>query len=127
MSTILVIEDTQDNFDLIADALEDTHNVLHADNGRAGLTEAHRLKPDLILLDMVLPEIDGWEVVRRLKADCDLASIPVIALTAQAMKDDRAECLAAGCDDYISKPIAVRDLVALVARHLSSSSALETR
>ncbi len=119
MSTILVIEDTQDNFDLIADALEDTHNVLHANNGRDGLTEAHRLKPDLILLDMVLPEMDGWEVVRRLKADSDLASIPVIALTAQAMKDDRAECLAAGCDDYIAKPIKVRALLSLIDRHAS--------
>ncbi len=124
MSTILVIEDTQDNFDLIEDALEDAHELVHAKTGQEGLAQAEIVGPDLILLDMGLPGMDGWEVARRLKADHQLAGVPIIAVTAHAMTGDREKCFGAGCDDYLSKPIAVQDLVQLIDRHVSRSAAL---
>ncbi len=124
MSTILVIEDSQDNFDLIEDALEDAHELVHAKTGQEGLAQAETIRPDLILLDMGLPGMDGWEVARRLKADHQLAAVPIIAVTAHAMTGDREKCFDAGCDDYLSKPIAVQDLVQLVDRHVSRSAAL---
>ncbi len=124
MSTILVIEDTQDNFDLIEDALEDAHDLIHAKTGQEGLAQATAVRPDLILLDMGLPGMNGWEVARRLRADPKLASIPLIAVTAHAMTGDREKCFGAGCDDYLSKPIAVQDLVQLIDRHVSPPAAL---
>ena len=119
MSTILVVEDTQDNFDLIEDALEDDHNLVHASTGRDGLDQARALKPDLILLDMGLPDMDGWEVAQRLKADPETAAVPVVALTAHAMAGVRQQCLKVGCDDYMAKPINVGELVAMIDRHLA--------
>lgn len=116
MSTILVIEDNQDNFDLIADALGDEHDLVHALTGPDGLRQAGRIKPGLIFLDIGLPDMDGLKVVRHLKADASLAHIPVAALTAHAMSGDREKCLDAGCDDYMSKPINVRELLSLVER-----------
>ena len=124
MSTMLVIEDSQDNFDLIEDALEDAHELVHAKTGQEGLAQAETIRPDLILLDMRLPGMDGWELARRLKADHQLAAVPIIAVTAHAMTGDREKCFGAGCDEYLSKPIAVQDLVQLVDRHVSRSSAL---
>jgi two-component system cell cycle response regulator DivK len=124
MSTILVIEDSQDNFDLIEDALEDAHELVHAKTGQEGLAQAETIRPDLIFLDMGLPGMDGWEVARRLKADHHLAAVPIIAVTAYAMTGDREKCFGAGCDDYLSKPIAVQDLVQLTDRHISRSAAL---
>ena len=121
MSTILVVEDTEDNFDLIQDALEEAHDLVHARTGQEGLALAKTIRPDLILLDMRLPGMNGWEVARHLKTDRGLAAIPLIAVTAHAMTGDRKKCLDAGCDDYIAKPITVRDLVSLVHRHLSAS------
>ncbi len=119
MQTILVIDDTQDNFDLVADALEDDYRLVHAPGGPEGLAQARTAMPDLILLDMGLPQMSGWEVVQRLKSDAALAGIPVIALTAHAMKGDRTRCLEAGCDDYMAKPINIRELAELVERHLT--------
>lgn len=124
MSTILVIEDTQDNFDLIEDALEDAHELVHAKTGQEGLAQAETIRPDLILLDMGLPGMDGWEVARRLKANHQLAAVPIIAVTAHAMTGDREKCFGVGCDDYLSKPIAVQDLVQLIDRHVSPPAAL---
>jgi CheY-like chemotaxis protein len=122
MSTILVVEDSQDNFDLIAEVLEDDHDLVHAETGPQGLARARENRPDLILLDMGLPDMDGWEVARRLKSNSSLADVPVIALTAHAMKGDRERCLDAGCDDYLEKPINLRRLVALVDRYVSQSA-----
>ncbi|MGQ9651957.1 MAG: response regulator [Phycisphaerae bacterium] len=119
MKSILVVEDTQDNFDLIADALENRYEVWHAKTGTDGLDQAISLKPDLILLDMNLPELDGWEVAQRLRRVPGLAETPVIALTAHAMKGDRERCLQAGCTDYLSKPISVRELIEIVDRYAS--------
>jgi len=95
--------------------------------GQEGLAQAKTLKPELIILDMGLPGMDGWEVARHLKADRESAAIPLIAITAHAMTGDRERCLDAGCDDYIAKPITVCDLVALVDRHLSPSAASGSR
>jgi two-component system cell cycle response regulator DivK len=123
MSTILVVEDTQDNFDLIADVLDDAYDLVHARTGTEGLAQALSLKPDLILLDLSLPEIDGWEVARRLNNDARVTDIPVIAVTAHAMQGDRAKCLAAGCDGYLAKPIDVAALRGLVESYLADAPA----
>ncbi|MBN1514606.1 MAG: response regulator [Phycisphaerae bacterium] len=120
MSTILVVEDTQDSYDLIADALGDEHTLVHARTGPEGIKMAACVRPDLILLDMRLPELDGLSVVRRLRSMEELKATPVVAVTANAMPQDREICLAAGCDDYLSKPIAIHALVELVNRILST-------
>jgi len=120
MGLILVVEDSLDNFDLVDDALDNVHSLAHAKTGLDGLAQAKALKPDLVLLDMGLPDMDGWTVVAALKSDPALASIPVIAVTAHAMNGDQASCLEAGCDDYLAKPISVRGLLASVERHLTN-------
>ncbi len=122
MKTILVVEDTQDNFDLIEDALEDEHKLIHATTGREGLMQVKAHRPDLILLDIGLPGMDGWEVVRQLKADPETMAVPVVALTAHAMSGDREKCLKAGCDDYMAKPINVSELAAMINRHLTRAT-----
>ncbi len=126
MKKILVVEDTQDNFDLVADALGSLYEISHAETGPAGITQAASLHPDLILLDMSIPELDGWEVARRLRANAATAEIPVIALTAHAMKGDRERCLDAGCTDYISKPLSVRELVRLAERYAPTAGSCTT-
>lgn len=123
MQTVLVIDDTQDSFDLVADALEGAFALVHGGTGPEGLALARAHQPNLILLDMSLPGMDGWAVVRHLKADANLAHVPVIAMTAHAMNGDRERCIAAGCDDYVSKPIDVRSLAALVTRHAEQEPA----
>jgi two-component system, cell cycle response regulator DivK len=101
----LIVEDVELNRDLLVQLLEDDHEVMTAADGAAGLEAAARLRPDLILMDLSLPVIDGWEASRRLKADPALRHIPVIALTAHAMQGDEAKARACGCDDYLAKPI----------------------
>jgi two-component system, cell cycle response regulator DivK len=101
----LIVEDVELNRDLLVQLLEDDHEVMTAADGQAGLEAAARLRPDLILMDLSLPVIDGWEASRRLKADPALCHIPVIALTAHAMQGDEARARACGCDDYLAKPI----------------------
>lgn len=123
MSTILIVEDTQDNFDLIEDALEGEYDLVHATAGPEGLAKAKEHIPDLILLDMGLPGMDGWEVVRQLKADPETQTVPVIALTAHAMAGDREKCLKVGCDDYLAKPFNVSTLVAMISRYLTHTPA----
>lgn len=106
MPKILLVEDNEMNRDMLSRRLERKgFTVAIAVDGAIGLRMAESEKPDLILMDMSLPEVDGWEATRRLKA-CDATKhIPVIALTAHAMSDDREKALAAGCDDYDSKPV----------------------
>ncbi len=104
MKKILIVEDTELNRDLLVQLLEDDYATSTAADGAAGIAQAKAVAPDLILMDLSLPVIDGWEATRRLKADPALKDIPVIALTAHAMQGDEAKARAAGCDDYLSKP-----------------------
>ena len=118
MKKILVVEDVDFNRDLIVQLLEDKYQVIEAVNGKEGIEFAERERPDLILMDLSLPIMDGWEATRRLKANADLRLIPVIALTAHAMKGDEEKAIAAGCDDYLAKPINEDELMARIERHL---------
>jgi CheY-like chemotaxis protein len=106
MTTILIVEDNEMNRDMLSRRLERKgYDVLLAVNGEIGLEVARANAPGLILMDMSLPVVDGWEATRRLKADDRIRHIPVIALTAHAMASDRDKALEAGCDDYDTKPI----------------------
>jgi len=115
MTTILIVEDNEMNRDMLSRRLERKgYKVLLAVDGEVGLEVARANTPDLILMDMSLPVVDGWEATRRLKADDSLKHIPVMALTAHAMASDRDKALEAGCDDYDTKPIELPRLVAKI-------------
>ena len=118
MKKILIVEDVEFNRDLIVQLLEDSYDVLSAADGAEGLQLAAREHPDLILMDLSLPVIDGWEVTRRLKANAALHDIPIIALSAHAMMGDREKALQSGCDEYLSKPLDEDLLFAKLARFL---------
>jgi CheY-like chemotaxis protein len=106
MPKVLLVEDNEMNRDMLSRRLtRNGYDVVIAVNGQEGIEMAASEKPDLILMDMSLPVLDGWEATRKLKADQATASIPVIALTAHAMESDREKALAAGCDDFDTKPI----------------------
>lgn len=106
MFTLLLVEDNEFNSDMLSRRLERKgFRVVCARDGDEGYRMARSEKPDLILMDMHLPVTDGWEVTRRLKAEADTRAIPVVALTADAMAGDREKALAAGCDDYDTKPV----------------------
>src|SRR3954467_4518280 len=116
MSRILLIEDFDANRDLISRYLSlFDYEVVEESDGQAGLTKARleRSEIDLVLLDMNLPQMDGWEVARQLKADESTRSLPVIAVTAHAMVGDREKGLSAGCDEYVTKPL---DFTALLEK-----------
>lgn len=106
MATILLVEDNEMNYDMLSRRLRRKgYDVLLATDGQAGLDMARAEMPALILMDMSLPVMDGWEATRQLKAAGETRTIPIIALTAHAMAGDRDRALAAGCDDYDSKPV----------------------
>lgn len=108
---ILVVEDNQDNMTLIQDVLHSLgHSVLQAKDGELGVKFATSHHPDLILMDLSLPIMDGWTATRHIKGNEETQHIPIIALTAHAMIGDREKALEAGCDDYLSKPINLREL-----------------
>lgn len=116
---ILVIEDQEDNRAILRDLLTAAgFAYLEAVNGIDGVAAAVRERPDLILMDIQLPEIDGYEATRRIKADPALAPIPVIAVTSYALSGDDAKARAAGCDDYVTKPYSPRQLLAKVREYL---------
>jgi len=118
-----VIEDNPANRSLVVFLLESVgHEVLQAEDGETGLAIAREALPDLVLMDIQLPRMDGLEATARLKADAATASIPVCALTALAMKGDEERIRAAGCDGYISKPIQYREFLATVASHVDTSA-----
>jgi two-component system cell cycle response regulator DivK len=119
MKKILVVEDVDVNRDLVVQLLEDDYEVIEAVNGEEAVKVAREERPDLILMDLSLPVIDGWEATRQIKANNDLKSVPVIALTAHAMKGDEEKARAAGCDDYLPKPINENELFAKLAKYLS--------
>lgn len=117
---ILYIEDNPQNLRLVRKMLSNAQiNMLSAMDGLEGLKMAQREKPNLILLDINLPVMDGIEVAGHLKNDESLAHIPVIALTANAMYGDRERYLEAGCDDYLAKPISRRELLNMLAKYLT--------
>lgn len=123
MTTILIVEDNEMNRDMLSRRLERKgYQVLIAVDGEQGIGVARASAPDLILMDMSLPVVDGWEATRRIKADPDLRHIPVIALTAHAMANDREKALEAGCDDYDTKPIELPRLLGKMETLLGSSS-----
>ena len=105
MKRILVVEDVEFNRDLIVQLLEDEYEILTATNGAEGIEVAERERPDLILMDLSLPVMDGWEATRRIKAQVALQGIPIIALSAHAMKGDEDRARQSGCDDYLAKPL----------------------
>ena len=121
MAKILLVEDNELNRDMLSRRLVRVgHQVSIAIDGREGLAKARDERPEIILMDISLPEIDGWEATRQLRADVSTASIPVIALTAHAMESDRVNSMSAGCDDYDTKPVELQRLLgkidALLAR-----------
>jgi len=117
MARILLVEDNEMNRDMLSRRLQRKgHEVLMAADGMQAILMAESESPDLILLDMSLPVIDGWEAARRLKAQASTKQVPVIALTAHAMAGDREKALAAGCDDYDTKPVDFPQLLAKIDR-----------
>lgn len=113
MAKILLVEDNELNRDMLSRRLiRRGYQVVMAVDGLEALSRAASDQPDLILMDMSLPKIDGWEATRRLKADASLRAIPVIALTAHAMAGDRERALEAGCDEFDTKPIEFERLLA---------------
>lgn len=115
---ILIVEDNPDNMTLIVDILTSLdYDVLKAKDGLLGVEMAEE-QPDLILMDLSLPKLDGWAATQRIKSKDHLQSIPVIALTAHAMLGDRERAIAAGCDDYLSKPINVQELANKLAQYI---------
>lgn len=121
--TVLIVEDNADNREIYC-ALLRHHGfvVLEAADGIEGVSMARTALPDLILMDVSLPRMDGWTAVETLKADARTASIPIIALTAHALPEDRTRSFAAGCDQYLAKPIEPRDVVREVMHWLSTGS-----
>jgi len=121
MTRILLVEDNEMNRDMLSRRLSRRgFDVLIAENGRAGVELAAAEKPDLILMDMSLPVMDGWEATKRIKANPSTSAIPVIALTAHAMASDREMALEAGCDDYDSKPIDLPQLLRKIEQLLAT-------
>lgn len=117
---ILCVEDNPQNMRLVRKILKKNgYDVIEAEDGLTGIQLAHNERPDLILMDINLPDIDGLEATRRLKGVEDLARIPVVALTANAMHGDRERCLEAGCSGYVPKPITKSELLNTVAHFLA--------
>ena len=102
---ILVVDDTDWNRELLVQLLEDEYEVLQAIDGAEGVRMTEQTKPDLILMDLGMPVMDGWEATRKIKANDALKHIPIIAVTSHAMVGDEIDARKAGCDDYLSKPI----------------------
>lgn len=118
---VLVVDDNPTNLKLVTFVVQAAgYEVSTAADAEAALAEVRAHPPDVILMDLQLPGIDGLELTRRLKADPETRGIAVIAVTAYAMKGDREKALAAGCDDYITKPIDTRALPGVVARHVAA-------
>src|SRR5215813_13807308 len=105
MKRVLIVEDVELNRDLLVQLLEEDYELLTATNGAAGVELAERECPDLILMDLSLPVIDGWEATRRIKANPTLQHIPIIAVSSHAMREDEEKARQCGCDDYLSKPL----------------------
>jgi CheY-like chemotaxis protein len=124
MAKILLVEDNEMNRDMLSRRLQRRgHEVVVATDGEQGVAMARAESPALVLMDMSLPGIDGWEATRRLKADPATRATPVIALTAHAMAGDREKCLAAGCDDFDTKPVDFERLLGKIQALLGGTAA----
>ena len=118
MARILLVEDNEDNRDMLARRLQrNAHVVILAVNGQDGFDKAHSEIPDIILMDMSMPVMDGWEATRLLKADTKTTNIPIIGLSAHALKQDYEKALDAGCDDYEIKPVVINQLLEKIDKH----------
>ena len=111
MKRVLIVEDNSDNMDVLEAFLEDDYELLEATDGKMGLGMAIEEKPDLILLDISLPEMDGTQVITEIRKNQEINNTPVIALTAHAMLGDREKFLASGFNEYMSKPIVDEDIL----------------
>lgn len=124
MPKILIVEDNEENRDSLSRRLQRRgFAVILAENGKAGVTMAQAEKPDLILMDMNMPELDGWEATRQLKTADETKDLPVIALTAHAMSGDRDRALEVGCADYHTKPVEFPKLLAQIEALLQNKTA----
>jgi two-component system cell cycle response regulator DivK len=127
MPKILLVEDNEMNRDMLSRRLvRNGFEVVIAVDGQQGLAMATSESPDVILMDMSLPVMDGWEATRRVKADPTTKSIPVIALTANALVEDRERAMAAGCDDFDTKPVELPRLLEKIRTHLSGKGGAAT-
>lgn len=117
--TVLLVEDNEDNLVVYRTILEHVgYRVVEARDGEEGVERAKRELPDLILMDISIPKMDGWEATQRLKADPETRDIPIVALTAHALEEDRQKAVQAGCDGYLAKPVEPRRVVQEVERFL---------
>ena len=123
MAKILLVEDDEMNRDMLSRRLtRKGHQVIIATDGKQGISMAHLETPELILMDMNLPVMDGWEATRNLKADAATQHIPVVALTAHAMAGDKEKALDAGCDDYDTKPVVLKRLLLKIETQLKGET-----
>lgn len=121
---ILIIEDNPDNLDLLQYVLDRAgFSTSYAMDGKTGLVMARQERPDMILLDLSIPEIDGWELSRQIKADSELSSIIIVAVTGHALPGDRRHALECGCDGYISKPLNMVTFISQVKEYLGQPPA----
>jgi len=117
---ILVVEDEKDNRQILRDLLGNAgYELTEAENGEEAIAAAAERRPSLILMDIQLPIVDGYEATRRIRSNPDLRSVPIIAVTSHALAGDEDKALAAGCDGYVSKPYSPRDLLAKVRTYLA--------
>ena len=122
MTKVLLVEDNEMNRDMLSRRLiRRGFQVVFAMDGQQGIDLARSERPDIIIMDMSLPVIDGWEATRRLKADDATCSVPVIGLTAHAMSGDREKAIEAGCDDYDTKPVELERLISKIERLLGTA------
>lgn len=116
----MIVEDMPLNLDLVVQLLEDEYDILTARDGESAILMTLQERPDLVLMDMSLPKLNGWEATRRIKSDPELCQIPVIGLSAHAMSGDTEMALEAGCDDYLTKPLNEDELFAKVKGYIRS-------
>jgi two-component system cell cycle response regulator DivK len=116
---ILVVEDQEDNMQILRDVLNSAgYEIVEAADGPKALAAVENRRPDLILMDIQIPIIDGYEVTRRIKADPKTQSIPIIAVTSHALGEGEEKARSAGCDDFVAKPYSPRELIARIRQHL---------
>ncbi len=122
MSTILIVEDNEKSLKLVRDVLQHKgYRTLEATTGGEGVRLAREAKPDLVLMDIQLPDLDGISALRQLRADASLAGTPIVAVSASVMPDEKQKIVASGFDGYITKPINVKQFIETVERHLAKA------